>query len=32
MDFGKSIYAEIDGDREAEKFRSYLTENGIKYT
>lgn len=32
MNFGKPIYAQIDGDLEAEKFRSYLTENGIKYT
>ena len=32
MNFVKPIYAEIDNGFEAEKFRTYLTENGIKYT
>lgn len=32
MDFDKPIYAEIDDDCEAEKFRTYLTDNGIKFT
>ena len=32
MNFDKPIYAEIDNGFEAEKFRTYLTDNEIKFT
>lgn len=31
MDFSKPIYAEIEGDADAEKFREYFVKRGIAF-